>query len=540
MIEVEDPPLPPPRAVRRTYGKPKQPVVDVAVSSSLSAVPDTSTDPVSPIDDNVDDKDTGEQDDPAVSHHTPSSSLDHDHTTSADISGLAPLGGGDGEIPWDGLKKGKHADWRKAIADSDEEDEDPREVGDVGAGGEETTAYERAKALLKSTITGNGNDIQVNDDDSARTDHESATQEAISSSLPALTSDDPLALPLSNTIDEQRRISHAEQDGEEETAPIRIRKRVVKPSAQLSPTLSSSSSSSSTRSKTPTRTHKRTRRSEDEHEHMATTTTSELPSSQPEYQRQLDLAREKAERKRLRRREKAAAAAVGNTSDEDDGHGREVEAEGEEEEGGLQTSPASPTLRRGLAQSGRRRRVVAASSDEEDDDGENNGGGDGGGSTPVPARNGTSTGTRKVKKRTVAVVDSSPVQPGLAAAGAAVVGLSDDEDGEDDEDEDGGFSKTLTNIFAKSAAAGLRAPGSPSAGTILQEELPVEGYQEEVDQGAQSPTTTTTRGTRRNWKGKGKVGRRAVSSGSEGASSADDHAEGRKRTRVKVGLTLLL
>ncbi|KAJ9093705.1 hypothetical protein QFC21_006301 [Naganishia friedmannii] len=516
MIEVEEPPLPPPRAVRRTYGKPKQPPVvdDVAVSSSLSAVPDTSTDPINQ------DNDNDERENLALSHshHALSSPLETDHdltTVAATVPGLAA-----GGISWDGLKKGKHADWRKEIADSDHSDDDGEVLagGSVraGKGGEagEVNAYERAKALLQSTTGRTDTATQVNEDedkDSARPSI--AAEEAASSSLPPLTSDDPLSLPLSNNTFEARQRIQQEEDGEEETAPIRDRKRVVKPSTNLSPSSSSSSSSSSAISKTPTRTHVR-RRSHDEQE-QPMTTTSELPSSQPEYQRQLDLAREKGERKRLRRERAAAAAeAVGNSGEEEED---EEDRDGLGEEG-LQTSPASPTMRRGA--SGRRRRVVAASDEDEDSDAA---AGSRAGSTPVPARKETTTTetatTRKPKKR-VAIVDSSPIQ----SAGGPL-----NEGEEEDDDEDGGFSKTLTNIFAKSAKRS-RAPGSPRENAVEREQQPTaEEHQAETEQDLESPTTTRT--TRRKGKGRGSRSK-AVLSGSEG-SSADDNAEGRKKTRMK-------
>ncbi|KAJ9123030.1 hypothetical protein QFC22_001219 [Naganishia vaughanmartiniae] len=517
MIEVEEetPIPPPPRAVRRTYGKPKQPQVDVdvAVSSSLSAIPDTSTDPIT---DSVDNNEDEEQENTAIPTHTPSSPLAHgreaelEHEpTTVTLPGLVDRG-----ITWDGLKKGKHADWRKEIADFDhsEDDDDDVVVGREEAGaagvGEEMNAYERAKALLRSTTIGNI-DVQDTEEDSTGKDNQPPTQEAASSSLPPLTSDDPLCLPLSNNIfDNGPLMQHDEE--EEETAPIKVRRRVVKSTTVIQAS-STSSSSSSSGSKTPTRTTVR-RRSNEEHEQQPTTGTSELPSSQPEYQRQLDLAREKKERRRIRREKTAAAEALGNSGEED-------EADGGDD--GLQTSPASPTMRRGLAQSGRRRRVVAASDEEEEQDNDV-----AGESTPVPARTEpTAEGGRKIKKRAVAVVYSSPVKPGERDGEDG-----EDDDDEDDEDEDGGFSKTLTNIFAKSAVR-RPAPESPTAENIQQgEEEAVEEDQADADQDVESPTTITTRTTRR--KGNGKAGgRKAASSGSEG-SSADD-AEARKRTRVK-------
>lgn len=293
---------PPHRPVKRTYGKPK-PVLPSAADDVpiLPRKPDTT--------------DTSEDDatrsHAAVSEGTPedASSSPRDEDDSARE-----------ESAWEGLKRGKGADWRRIVQDEDEsEEEDPAdELADGGA-------YERAKRAVM-----------------ARQGVQGPTEQ-VSSSLPPLTSEvtseDPLAM------------DHEEEQGspvsreEEETMPVKPRRRVIK---DTSTDASSSSSEEHIAASTPPR--RRARSPPSTTPRRATEDTQvALPSSQPEYQRLMDRAQEKQERKRAQREARAAA-----------------EREDAAEEG-LQTSPMSPTLRRAPGEARRRRKVVA-DSDEEDAD----------------------------------------------------------------------------------------------------------------------------------------------------------------------------
>lgn len=248
------------RTVKRTYGKPRRPVEDVGVQDDDDAL--VTEEP---------------QDNPASS---PSSS-DDDPDASPE------------PIVWDALKRGAGANWRRLLAD-DASDGDPDAEGDEETPGEGDDVYARARRAVLAP----------------------PAPEAESSSLPPLTSDDPLAL-----------------EEEEETYPVNSRKRTIKPSSPASP--SPSEDDADVLESTPTR-HTPTIR-------PGRTPTAEvaLPSSQPEYQRQ-QAAHDAQERRRKRAQE---------------------EREREREE--VHTSPSSPSFQRGESRR-RRRRVVAASEDEED------------------------------------------------------------------------------------------------------------------------------------------------------------------------------
>lgn len=272
---------------------------------------------------------------------------------------------------WHGLQKGAGADWRKLIND-DETDEDdatnePAETDDVLA---------RARRAVM---------------------HPPA-----SSSLPPLTSTDPLA--LSDT---------AQPTEEDETAPVEPRKRTIKAA-------SPPSSSEDEHAATP-----RNRRTPVAGRRGTPDAEVALPSSQPEYQRLLDRAQEQHERRRARRKVATSDADAAGTEPEAERRGAD---DAEPEVGGLQTSPASPSVR--AAPSRRRRRVVAAS-DEEDQ--------------PSPQRTPT---TR---------------QPPRARVGG---------DGEESSESDGtgGFRKTMGRIFERAKRPEpaqeevAEAPASPEAG----------------------------------------------------------------------------
>jgi hypothetical protein len=285
------------RTVKRTYGKPKNVEVDVS--------------------ERVDTVTTAEEEEPAQS----STNLVSDGTPEEKTVSSSPLDDAGASLPrndppqvWDGLKKGAGANWRKLMADdsdSGNEDQDPLEGG---AGTDDILARAR-RAVMRQE------------------------EEPESSSLPPLTSTDPLAL------------SEREKESptpEEETYTIKPRKRTIKASSDHA---SDSSEGEPVNNKTP------------RHRHARTPTTLRrgspdmdiaLPSSQPEYQRLLDKAHEKSERRRARRVTTSDASP-------------EPEAQQDEQaaDGGLQTSPASPSERR-VDPRRRRRKIVAPSEDEDE------------------------------------------------------------------------------------------------------------------------------------------------------------------------------
>lgn len=293
------------RPVKRTYGKPRNAQVPAEATAQEEHVPETVNDVANETQEDV---------------TAPSSPLDEGAFEGSPKT-------------WDGLRRGAGADWRKVMAaensdDDDDDDDGPNTADDV---------LSRARRAIM---------------------HEPAPAPApASSSLPPLTSTDPLALS-----DGAEAAWRGEEEEEEETVPLKPRKRTIKASSPRSST-SSSSSEENEHATTPRgmRTPSTLRK--------ATPETRPLPSSQPEYQRLLDAAQENAERRRwerdprAQRRAAAAAVVVAVETSDAEREPRDVERDGAH---GLQSTPASPSVRREPGPRRRWRRVVAASSSESD------------------------------------------------------------------------------------------------------------------------------------------------------------------------------
>lgn len=361
------------RPVRRTYGKPKNIDADVP-----ERVPPTVA---------VEEEEEATQSSAnLVSDGTP-----EDKTVASsplDEAGAALPRNGSPPVVWDGLKKGAGADWRKMMADdsdSGNEDEDPLE----GAGETDDILARARKAVLARD-----------------------PEEPESSSLSPLTSTDPLALSPADPERERERSATPE----EETYAIKPRKRTIKASSDHS---SSSDGEPNNAASTPRNRNARTpttlRRGTPDMDVA-------LPSSQPEYQRLLDKAHEKSERRRARR-----TVATSDAEPEP-----EAEKEDEAGDGGLQTSPTSPSLRRAVDPKRRRRKVVAASEDEEED-----------------------TPRRTLPTRTEHARPRIATSPGMD---------SDDSEGEMD-----GFKKTMGRILDRRPAEVVEETSEPPPASPEQE-----------------------------------------------------------------------